>query len=103
MLDKARVRALLRGAMGKGSHPTLDAFADYVVEYCDPAFGDYIGKAVDDSDLDYDWLVASEDALRSGDRTVRCAAYEPGNSSLKGSLRGAGGKPCGPTSRTLRG
>ncbi len=64
-------------------------FADYVVQYCDPAFGDYVGKAVDDSDLDYDWLVPTQDVWRSGDRTVRCAAYEPGTSSLTRSLRGA--------------
>jgi hypothetical protein len=76
------------GAMRKRSHPTLDAFADYVVEYCEPAFGRYIGKAVDDSDLDYDWLVPTEDAWRSGDRTVQCAGYDPNNPLLKRSLRG---------------
>jgi Septum formation len=76
------------GAMGKRSSPTLDAFADYVVEYCDPAFGDYIGKAPEDSDLDYDWLVPTEDAWRSGDRTVQCAAYDPNISRLTRSLRG---------------
>jgi hypothetical protein len=76
------------GAMGKRSHPTLDAFADYVVEYCDPAFGDYIGKAPDDSALDYDWLVPTDDAWRSGDRTVQCAAYDPNNSHLTRPLRG---------------
>jgi Septum formation len=76
------------GAMGKRSHPTLDAFVDYVIDYCDPAFGHYIGKDVDDSDLDYDWLVPTEDAWRSGDRTVQCAAYDPDNSHLTRSLRG---------------
>jgi hypothetical protein len=76
------------GAMGKGSYPTDDAFADYVVQYCDPAFGDYVGKAVDDSDLDYDWLVPTDDAWRSGGRTVQCAAYDPDISRLTRSLRG---------------
>jgi putative regulator of septum formation len=76
------------GAMGNGSYPTLDAFADYVVRYCDPAFGDYVGKAPDDSNLDYDWLDPTDDAWRSGDRTVQCAAYDPHNSRLTQSLRG---------------
>jgi hypothetical protein len=76
------------GAMGKRSHPTEDAFVDYVIDYCDPAFSDYIGKAVDDSELDYDWLVPTEDAWRSGDRTVHCAAYDPNNSLRTGSLQG---------------
>jgi Septum formation len=77
------------GAMRKRSHPTLDAFVDYVIDYCDPAFGHYVGKDIDDSELDYDWLVPTEDAWRSGDRTVQCAAYDPNNSLLKGSVRGA--------------
>jgi hypothetical protein len=76
------------GAMRKRSHPTEDAILDYVIDYCDPAFGDYIGKDVDDSDLDYDWLVPTKDAWRSGDRTVQCAAYDPNNSLLTRSLRG---------------
>jgi hypothetical protein len=76
------------GAMGKRSPPTLDAFADFVVEHCDPAFGDYIGRAPDNSDLDYDWLVPTDDAWRSGDRTVQCAASDPNNSRLTRSLRG---------------
>jgi hypothetical protein len=37
------------GAMRKRSHPTLDAILDYVIDYCDPAFGHYIGNDVDDS------------------------------------------------------
>mgnify|MGYP003909213557 CR=1 FL=1 len=75
--------------MGKGGYPTDDAFGTYVTQNCNPAFGVYIGKAYDDSELDYDWLVPTEDAWRSGDRTVHCAAYDPNNSLLNGSLRGA--------------
>ena len=56
------------GAMRKRSHPTEDAFLDYVIEYCDPAFDAYIGKADDDSHLDYIWLVPTEDAC--GDRAI---------------------------------
>jgi DNA invertase Pin-like site-specific DNA recombinase len=77
------------GAMGKRSHPTEDAILDYLIDYCDPAFGHYIGKDIDDSALDYDWLLPTEDAWRSGDRTVQCAAYDPNDSRLRESLRGA--------------
>ena len=59
-----------------------------MIEYCDPAFDAYIGKADDDSDLDYIWLVPTDDAWRSGDRTVQCAAFYPGTYRLTGSLRG---------------
>jgi putative regulator of septum formation len=77
------------GAMAKGSHPTAHAFATYLMQNCNPAFGAYIGKAYKDSDLDYIWLVPTEDAWRSGDRTVQCAVNDPNNFLLKGSLRGA--------------
>jgi len=77
------------GAMAKGRHPTAHAFATYLMQNCNPAFGAYIGKAYKDSDLDYIWLVPTEDAWRSGDRTVQCAVNDPNNSFQKGSLRGA--------------
>jgi hypothetical protein len=51
---------------------------DYVIDYCHSAFAEYVGKSVDDSAFDYDRLVPSQDTWRSGDRTVRCAAYDPG-------------------------
>jgi hypothetical protein len=76
------------GAMGKHSHPTEDAVADYAIEYCDPALGDYVGKAPDNSALEYIWLVPTDDAWRSGDRTVQCAAYDPRTDLLTRSLRG---------------
>jgi len=76
------------GAMGKRSHPTEDAVLDYVIEYCDSALGDYVGKAPDDSALEYIWLVPTDDAWRSGDRTVQCAAYDPRTDLLTRSLRG---------------
>ena len=76
------------GAMGKGSYPTDDAFETYVTQNCNPAFGAYIGKAYDDSDLDIYWMFPTDDAWRSGDRTVQCAAYHPRIHRLTRSLRG---------------
>ena len=76
------------GAMGDGSYPTDDAFETYVTQNCDPAFGAYIGKAYDDSDLDIFYLTPTDDSWRLGDRTVKCAAYHPNNSRLTRPLRG---------------
>jgi hypothetical protein len=93
------------GAMGKGSYPTdaagehrnhgrqvLDiegAFWKYLDRHCIPAFRAYIGKSwYGGSDLDIYWLVPTDDAWRSGDRTVQCAAFYPGIFRLTGSLRG---------------
>ena len=91
------------GAMGEGSYPTdaagerrnhgrqviflEGAFWTYVDQNCIPAFRAYIGKAWGDSDLDIYWLVPTDDAWRSGDRTVQCAAFYPGIYRLTGSLR----------------
>jgi Septum formation len=77
------------GAMGKGSYPTDDAFGTYVTQNCNAAFGAYIGEAYDDSDLIIYWLVPTDDAWRSGDRTVQCAAYQRWGDPLTRSLRGA--------------
>jgi hypothetical protein len=92
------------GAMGKGSYPTdaagqrrnhgrqvlqIDgAFGTYVDQNCMPAFGAYIGKAWDDTALDIYWVVPTDDAWRSGDRTMQCAAFYPGIYRLTWSLRG---------------
>ena len=93
------------GAMGKGSYPTdaagehrnhgrqvidIDgAFWTYLDHNCIPAFNAYIGKSwYGGSDLDIYWLVPTDDAWRSGDRTVQCAAFYPGIFRLTGSLRG---------------
>jgi putative regulator of septum formation len=90
--------------MGEGSYPTdaagdgrnhgrqvVDiegAFWKYLDKNCIPAFGAYIGKAWDDTDLDIYWFVPTDDAWRSGDRTMLCAAFYPGIYRLTGSLRG---------------
>jgi hypothetical protein len=76
------------GAMGKGTYPTDDEFETYVTQNCNPAFGAYIGKAYDDSDVYIYWLAPTDDTWRSGDRTVHCAAYYPRIDRLTQSLRG---------------
>jgi len=90
--------------MGEGSYPTdaagdgrnhgrqvvniEGAFWKDLDKNCIPAFGAYIGKAWDDTDLDIYWFVPTDDAWRSGDRTKLCAAFYPGIYRLTGSLRG---------------
>jgi hypothetical protein len=88
------------GAIGNGSYPTGDAFGRYVAQKCTPAFGAYIGREYYDSDLIIYWLAPTDDAWRSGDRTVQCAAFHP---RIAGLARDSSGPVIDPLTRSLRG
>ena len=77
------------GALAEGEYPSDDAFDQYVVDNCNPAFATYVGTAYDDSELDVYWLVPTDDAWRAGDRTVQCAAFHPRVHRLTQSVRGS--------------
>jgi Septum formation len=77
------------GSVAGETYPTDDAFQAFVENACLPAFGTYIGKAYEDSALDVSWLYPDPETWKSGDRTVECSAYDPDNSTLTASVRGA--------------
>lgn len=77
------------GTMPDGDYPTDDEFEGFVATVCVPAFGEYIGLAYEESRLDVFWYFPLEEGWSRGDHTVQCAVYDPLNSKLTGSLRGA--------------
>ena len=77
------------GSMPAGDFPADAVFETYVTDNCYPAFGTYIGKAYDDSELEMYWLAPTESAWRAGDRSVQCAAYHPLVDSQTVSLKGS--------------
>ena len=87
-------------AMGNGNYPTGDAFGRYVEQKCTLAFGAYIGREYYDSDLVIYWLAPTDDAWRSGDRTVQCAAFHP---RIAGLARDSTGPVIDQMTRSLRG
>ncbi len=77
------------GSLPAGTYPPEKTFEDYVTANCLPTFASYIGITYDSSDLEMYWLYLTDDAWKGGDRSVQCAAYDPGNDALRGSLKGS--------------
>ena len=49
---------------------------------CTPAFGTYVGKSRDDSELYLDWWTPDKTTWNHGDRRVFCAARGPDDEKL---------------------
>lgn len=79
------------GVLPEGPYPTdPDAtFTKYVEDNCVPAFGDYVGKTYEESELEIFWFYPVADGWESGDRSVQCAVYHPRIHRLTGSLKGS--------------
>lgn len=77
------------GEMADGEFPGDSAFETYVVDECAPAFGEFVGTPYAESELDFLYLVPSEESWAEGDREVVCAVFHPQIDELMGSLRGS--------------
>jgi hypothetical protein len=77
------------GSMPEGEYPTDAAFEEFVGGVCLPAFDEYVGLVYEESRLDIYWYFPLESGWEDGDRLVQCAVYDPLDSQLVGSLRGA--------------
>jgi hypothetical protein len=80
---------MFAGAMEDGAYPTETQFEDFVGAACLPAFDAYVGLAYEESRLEVYWYFPVEDAWGSGDHLIQCAVYDPLDSTIVGSLRGA--------------
>ena len=59
------------------------------VDLCDPAFEEYIGEGIDDSQYDYLYYMPSEVTWENGDREVMCVVDDRGD-RIVGSVKGTG-------------
>jgi hypothetical protein len=75
--------------MGEGDYPSDDQLSGFAEQECVGAFTGYVGMTYETSALDVVYFTPSSDAWDSGDRTVQCAAYDPGNPAVVGTLQGA--------------
>jgi hypothetical protein len=80
---------IFTGSMAEGAYPSDDAFNAFMRGNCVGAFGSYVGRAYEDSQLDMYWLVPVQDAWNDGDRSIQCAAYHPRVNRLTTTLRGS--------------
>jgi hypothetical protein len=54
---------------------------------CAPAFGTYVGKSRDESELYLDWWTPDKTTWNHGDRRVFCAAYGPNDEKLTSTVK----------------
>lgn len=77
------------GTVDVDAYPGDDAFEAWVVNECLPAFAPYVGVAYEASLLEFSYFTPSEDGWDQGDHSVQCVLYDPNESDLTNSLRGA--------------
>jgi hypothetical protein len=77
------------GSMRDGAYPNDTEFENFVGEVCLPAFDEYVGLAYEDSRLEVYWYYPLEDGWNDGDHLIQCAIYDPLESDIVASLRGA--------------
>ena len=76
------------GAGGGTAYPTDPEWGTLIYPVCDPAFEDYTGTPVETrTDIDYVYLVPTEDRWASGDRRVTCFIQSLDGSPLLRSYR----------------
>jgi hypothetical protein len=78
------------GTMTDGDYPSNAAFQAYSEDHCYDAFASYLGVAFADTWLDFYHFHPNENGWKLGDRSLQCAAFDPDNSKLRGSLKGVG-------------
>jgi hypothetical protein len=60
-----------------GAYPGDSAIDRAADKACTPEFATYVGKSIDDSELDLSWWTPAKGAWNDGDHRVVCAAYGP--------------------------
>lgn len=71
-----------------GEFPGDDTFRARAQEDCVTTFGEFVGVAWDNSELDYTWLQPTEESWEEGDRELVCLVFDPAG-PVEGSLEGA--------------
>jgi hypothetical protein len=87
--DSHRYELYHVASLEAGDYPSADQLSGFAEQECVGAFADYVGLTYDTSTLEVVYFTPSSDAWDGGDRSVQCAAYDPGNAAVVGSLHGA--------------
>lgn len=87
--EKHQFELLAIATMPAGDYPTDSQMKAFVGDHCLPAFATYIGRSYDQSQLDMYWYYPTTDGWGHGDHVIQCAVYDPLDSNLTTSLKGA--------------
>ena len=69
------------------SYPSDDEFDQESDEICGLIFEHYVGKPVEESTLDYDWVLPNAESWAKGDHAVECYVFAKDDSKLTQSVR----------------
>jgi hypothetical protein len=72
-----------------GAYPGESGVKRAAETNCDAAFGKYVGKTVDDSELEPGYWWPTKEVWNHNDRVVICAAYGPDYDQLTGTVKGS--------------
>jgi hypothetical protein len=70
-----------------GAYPGSDGIDMAADRACSPAFGKYVGKSSDESELYLNWWTPGKSAWDDGDRRVLCAAFGPDDEKITGTVK----------------
>lgn len=76
--------------MTDSEFPGFDATADQADLACLPEFESFVGAAYDVSELDFGWLIPTEDSWANGDRQIVCFLYRVDLEKITGTMEGSG-------------
>ena len=87
--DSHQYEVFFAGTLPDGAYPDDTTVKAYVEANCLPVFGTYVGMVYDNSKLEIVWFSPIEEGWNQGDRAIQCTVYDPNNSQLTASLKGA--------------
>ena len=74
---------------GSDEWPGDTAVEDAALEKCKPAFAPYVGRELDESVLDLNFLTPDKDSWTDGKATLICLVLDPSHDQITRTLRGA--------------
>ena len=75
---------------GDGTFPADSRMDGIFLEICEPSFASYVGEPYETSAIYASMISPSEESWGAGDREFTCVLYDPDDTQLTESLRGAG-------------
>ena len=76
--------------MTESTYPGFDVAADLADVGCVDRFAGYVGQSYELSDLDFAWLIPTDESWNNGDREVVCFLYRVDLGKITGSMKDSG-------------